>query len=159
MPMVDDSKNRHYEITLAEVRFSLNQQNEDLRWVQGRAGQLLQFGGLIGTFVGGLAIRGNAPITRWIVGAVVAFAVLTASVIGALWPRKFEFSIAQKAIDIFLGKSFDDPNVTNLMMAKLLTFPLNDNKNKISWVKRAYLLGILALVVELLCLLVAFRNS
>lgn len=144
-----------YAFILAETRYTLNQQNEELRWLQNRAGQILQFGGLIAAFLGSLAIRDKAPLTIWIFLAACAFGTLTLAVVVAVWPRSFEFSVRHDLIEGLIKTDAFNAKETQLVFAKLLSFPYKDNQPKIQFIMRVYVLGILALVAELVCLLVA----
>jgi hypothetical protein len=53
---------------------------------------LVSVGGLAAAFIGGLAVRDNAPLSVWTAVGILAFAALLAVAVFALWPRKFVFT-------------------------------------------------------------------
>lgn len=158
MPDVPESDKR-YEILLEEMHFAVDQQFEELRTAQNRAGQLLQFGGLLGTFLGSVIIRTKQVQVLWMYSAALAFAALTVSVIVAIYPRVFEFAITNDRIwGVTTGSEFTVP-ITRAALAKYLEFNYKANLPKLRLVRNAYRAGITALSIELIYLLLAMFSN
>lgn len=155
-PPVEAATDERLTIILEEARRALDRQHADLNSLRDRAGNLLQFGAIAAAFLGGLTLRGKAPLTEWTYAGAAAFVALAVLTVSVLWLRTFTF--ANNAVTMLDDWSLDDPdgdgNYVTEHLARHLQNHYNTNYDEIKWMARFYLAAICALVLEVVFLFV-----
>lgn len=140
-------------LALEEARTALAMQRSDLDAVRDRAATLLGFAGAAAAFIGGLALRGDvAPVRGWTIAGAVAFAVVALVALFVQAPRTWIFANdARTMLDEWrLLERTETEVVTHL--ADYLVSHAEENAPKVLLLQRAYVAGMVAFVVELVCL-------
>ncbi|MEA2641070.1 MAG: hypothetical protein QOF51_2464 [Chloroflexota bacterium] len=141
-----------FTIALEEARRGLDQQQADLNSLRDRAGNLFQFGALSAGFIGAVALRGDADITRWTRGGMWAFAALAVLLVYVLWPRTFTFT--NDARPILDHTDWDRPSDEIAEhLARHLENHNQRNQKRLNRMMTGYTAGMFALMAEVGCLL------
>jgi hypothetical protein len=145
-----------YSLALEEARRGFDQLAAEVSDVRNRAVATLGMGGLSASFLGGLTLRNDAPITGWTWFAIAAFVALAVSCAGVLWRRRFHVSqhpriiVAwaeqheatradmERDLALWLGKKYDDNRRSVDRIGRLLTIATG-----------AFLIEISALLIDL----------
>lgn len=142
-----------FSLALEEARRALDQQQTDLNSLRDRAGNLFQFGALSAGFIGAVALRGDAEITLWTRAGVIAFAVLAVLLVYVLKPRTFTFT--NDATVMLDHTDWDRPNDEIAEhLARHLEKHNQRNAKRIKKMMKGYTAGMVALLVEVGCLLI-----
>lgn len=147
-----------YGMVLEEARASLQRQQTDLAAVRAQAASLLSFAGVAAAFLGGLALRNDAPLERWTYASALAFCLVAASALFVLTPRTWIFSndAARMLRDWRLEERTPDDTAKHL--AGWLAQHAARNRPKLKWLTWAYTVGIAAFAAEVLFLFLDLRG-
>jgi hypothetical protein len=158
VPAVPNDSDR-YTLALDEARRALDRQADDVAGLRQRTTGLVSVGGLAAAFIGGLAVRDNAPLSVWTAVGVLAFAALLAVAVFALWPRKFVFT---QHSDQVVGWVDNDGSATAGDIARdlalHLTIQYGRNAPKVDRLTDFYTVGLALLVVEIVAMLLDLRG-
>lgn len=146
-----------YTLALDEARRAVDQQSSDLAHIRNRTTTLVAVGGLAAAFIGGLAIRNDAPLTVWTYLGVGAFAGLLAVTTFVLWPRKFEFGQQGDHLVEWADEG-DDFARMNRDLALHLAGQCGRNETKLLQLHHAHSFGLALLLIEIVSLLVDLRG-
>jgi len=155
MSAVEDDR---YGLAVEEARRALDQQKDDLKTVRDRTAAMVGLGGVAAAFLGGLALRDEAPISGWTIIGASAFVVLT--ILMVLTHLTYTFVFSQDAAQIVLwadhfgaGKADMQRNLALWMFEQYLK-----NRKTMLWLWRAYEAALVFLLIELLALVLDFRG-
>jgi hypothetical protein len=146
-----------YSLALAEARRALDHQANDVSGLRTRMTNLVSAGGLAAAFIGGLALRGEAPFTIVTWFGVGAFAALFLVAIWALWPRQLTF--VQRADDLVQWAEEGDPLASMERDVALYTRRhYRSNAKRLDSMTRLYMCALILLLAEILLLLIDLRS-
>lgn len=135
-------------IVLEEARATMRQQQADLHAVRSQSSAVLSFAGLAAAFVGGLALRDDAPLSRWTYASAASFALVALCATFTMWPRVWIFSNDAAAMLRWDLKAYGGDD-TARHLATFLAQNSEVNSPKLARLTIAYSVGLVALVAEL----------
>jgi len=147
-----------YALALEEARRSLDQQKDDLKAVRDRTAATVGLGGLAATFLGGLALRDEAPLSGWTILGAGAFVALV--ILMVLTHRTYTFVFSQDAAEIILWAEHYKAGLAEMQrdLALWLFSQFLKNRRTLSCLWRAYQAAIVTLLVQLLALSLDLRG-
>ena len=150
--------NAKLRLVLEEARAALTQQQADLNAVRSRTSTILSFAGLAAAFLGGLALRGDAPLHGWTYGSAFAFAGVVVAVVYVNMPRTFTFTNDAGVMldDWQLEQRSSDDTAEHL--ARFLAQHVKENQPRLDRLGWAYVAATACFVLELAFLLLDLRG-
>jgi hypothetical protein len=149
---------RRFDLALDEARRALDQQVNDVARIRDRTTNLVMVGGLAAAFIGGLAIRDDAPLTVLTVLGAVAFTTLLAVAVAVLLPRRFVFTQHAQVLVSWAEK----PDATAERMERSLALHMDGhyrgNARRLNRMTVLYGIGLTLLLVEVVLLLFDLRG-
>jgi hypothetical protein len=150
-----------FTLALEEARRGFDQLTAELAAVRQRAASAISIGSVSAAFVGGLALRdkGASP-SVWTGLAVLAFALVVASGLKVLWPRRFWTAVdAPTLIGWAMGTNTIDgepltPEWMTMYLAQSIDQKYEENKPIVDRLAVWYSMGLVALVLEVIFLIV-----
>jgi hypothetical protein len=151
-----------YSLALDEARRAVDRQAEDVASFRTRTTGLVSVGALAAAFIGGLALREDAPLTVWTILGAALFAALLVVAVFALWPRSFKFTTdARVLVDWIDGDEGQSADLAEMDrdLALHLAEHYDANAGTIDWLRRFYVAGLVILIFEIAFLLLDLRGS
>ena len=141
-------------MVLDEARRTIDQQKRDLEGLRTRAAHLIGYATVVISVIGGLSLRAEgAAMTGWTWVSLAAFMVTALASAAVLRPRGLTLVADIDQMDGWIGEGDD---VNHMMRSAALGSYADYRKNKpvLRRMHRAYLLGVVAVLVEVTVLLI-----
>ena len=137
-----------YTLALAEARRGFDALSAEVAALRDRSAKVLGVGGLATSFVGGLSVQADKPLTLWAYIAIGFFMVLVTLSLTILWPRRFRLS--QDPYELVAWAEMDD--MTTPRMEKNLALHMADhydeNREKLDRLGTLYCWSVAVLVLQ-----------
>lgn len=144
-----------YQLALEEARRGATQQWADLASMRGYALSVLGVAGLAASFLGGLAIRDGTEVSIFTWCAIVAFVAVAVLCVTVLWPRQFiTTENPQVIIKRWVDESSADNQTQSRALALFMAEHYDSNARTLNKLMRFYCAAIIALLIQILCLIV-----
>lgn len=143
----------NYSLALEEARRGFDELNAEVSVIRDRCVSILGMGGLAASFLGGLAIRDGADVSRWTWLAVIAFVALAGLCTFVLWPRRIYLTMHPGELVAWAEEDHASTSTMQRDLALWLGKAYDDNRPTVDRLSRLYTLAAMAFLVEIAALI------
>jgi hypothetical protein len=144
-----------YSLALEEARREFDSVNAAVENIRGRSMSLLTIGGLAASVIGGLAVRGDDPISPTMKVGAVLFGLTAVCCLAVLLPRAQWVGQDPRILIDWVDIHGASKEQMDRELARVMGEQISANEQSLRWFHDVFRAGTLFLVLEIACLLVS----